>query len=181
MRRRQPATARRRVGISRSSWRWRSMRIPHDRKSRPRRRSSANHEPRRLMSSRREAFCRLNRPHPWRQFADTPLYSGGELTRPCLCEASFTSNHATQRQVEASASEEPTHANLWGYNEPIRSAYVRTEVNKMMTRFVRLSMRESTRRRVDTRHIPVTTRKHKSSSPITTQLSTHNPGLTQFW
>lgn len=56
------------------------------------------------------------------------LYLRAELTRPCLVEASCTSNHATQRQDEASTREKLTSANLRGYDEPIRSAYVRTEV-----------------------------------------------------
>jgi hypothetical protein len=45
-----------------------------------------------------------------------------ELTRPCLVEASFISNHAPQRHDEASAREKPTSANSRGYDEPIRSA-----------------------------------------------------------
>ena len=45
-RRRQPATARRRAGTSRSSSHWRRRRIPRGRKSRPQRRSSASVEPR---------------------------------------------------------------------------------------------------------------------------------------
>jgi hypothetical protein len=49
--------------------------------------------------------------------------------------ASGTSNHATRRQDKASTKEKLTSANLRGDDEPIRSAYVRTEVNKMMTRF----------------------------------------------
>ena len=63
------------------------------------------------------------------------LYLSAELTRPCLFKASFTSNHAPQRQDEASTREKPTYANLRGYDDSIRSAYVRTEVNKIMTRF----------------------------------------------
>jgi hypothetical protein len=50
------------------------------------------------------------------------LYVSAELTRPCLFEASFTSNPATQRQDEASTREKPTYANLRGYDEPIRLA-----------------------------------------------------------
>jgi hypothetical protein len=64
------------------------------------------------------------------------LYSSAELTRPCFFEISFISNHATQQRVETSAGGKPTYANLRGYDEPIRSAYIRTEVNKIMTRFV---------------------------------------------
>jgi hypothetical protein len=63
------------------------------------------------------------------------LYLCAELTRPCLYEASGISNHAPRRHDEASTREMPTYANSWGYDEPIRSAYVRTEVNKIMTRF----------------------------------------------
>jgi hypothetical protein len=36
------------------------------------------------------------------------LYSSAELTRPCLFDTSFISNHATQQQVETSARGKPT-------------------------------------------------------------------------
>src|SRR5262245_27373967 len=38
------------------------------------------------------------------------LYLSAEFTRPCLCAASFTSNHATERQDEASTKGKPTYA-----------------------------------------------------------------------
>src|SRR5215475_8987370 len=39
-------------------------------------------------------------------------------------------------QEEAVNTSEPRYANRQGYNDPIQSAYVRTGVNKIMTRFV---------------------------------------------
>jgi hypothetical protein len=63
-------------------------------------------------------------------------YLRAELTRPCVCEASGACNDAPQCHDEACTREKPTSANSRGDDEPIRSADVRTEVNKMMTRFV---------------------------------------------
>ena len=45
------------------------------------------------------------------------LYLSAELTRPCLAETNFTSNHAPQRQDEASTRGKPPYANLRGYDE----------------------------------------------------------------
>jgi predicted ATPase len=50
------------------------------------------------------------------------LYLSAELIRSCLAEANFTSNHAPQRQDEASTRGKLSYANLRGYDEPIRSA-----------------------------------------------------------
>jgi hypothetical protein len=63
------------------------------------------------------------------------LYISAELTRPCLFKGSFTSNHTPQLHGEASTREKPVSANSRGCDEPIRLAYVRTEVSKIMTRF----------------------------------------------
>jgi hypothetical protein len=63
------------------------------------------------------------------------LYLRAEFTRPCVCEASGTGNYAPQCYDEAFTREKPTSANSRGDDEPIRSADVRTEVNKIMTRF----------------------------------------------
>jgi hypothetical protein len=45
------------------------------------------------------------------------LYLSAELTRPCLAETNFTSNHAPQRQDEVSTRGKPPYANLRGYDE----------------------------------------------------------------
>jgi hypothetical protein len=51
----------------------------------------------------------------------------------------FTSNHASPRQDEVSTTEKHTGGNLRGYDAVIRPASVRTEVNKIMTRFALIS------------------------------------------
>jgi hypothetical protein len=74
--------------------------------------------------------------HQYRSSRQNYLYVRAELTRPCVCEASGTSNDAPQCHDEAFTREKPTSANSRGDDEPLRSADVRTEVNEIMTRFV---------------------------------------------
>jgi hypothetical protein len=99
------------------------------------------------------------------------LYSSAELTRPCFFETSFISNRATQQQIETSARGKLTYANLRGYDEPIRSADIRTEVNIIMTRFgwrIRTSVRSRcpARRRCDIASTGPSTRSPQAPAPL---------------